>query len=84
MISIGVRLPSSSMVIVKYLRNEGKKTLREISAGTGLTSRTVRYAVRRMQERQMVKEVPSLMDMRSHYFVVNEAVVGDMERNKEV
>ena len=58
-------LPASAMEVVRILQARSKPmTAQEISSKVKYSPRTVRYALLMLQEREIVKKVPNLHDMR--------------------
>ena len=76
------KLPDSAMPIMRYLDEHGKKTQRELIVELKMTTRTVRYALRRLLKRGMIKEYPNLSNMRSHYYKIEQWTVNEI-LNKE-
>ena len=58
------RLPPSAMKIINFIDQEGSGTSEEIMTSTGLTKRTLRYALRILLEEEVVRREPVLFDMR--------------------
>lgn len=62
------QLSPSAKLVLKILQLNGWMTQREIIRETTLPPRTVKYAIKRLKEREIVKEKPDLNDMRSKYY----------------
>jgi DNA-binding MarR family transcriptional regulator len=48
------KIPQSCITILRLLENIGPQTHKDIVAGTGLAPRTVRYALKRLKENDLV------------------------------
>lgn len=57
-------LPPSAKLVFKVLEYNGEMTQKEIADETRLSVRTVRYALNRLKEKDLVKEVPCFDDGR--------------------
>lgn len=68
------RLPESSYVLLRYLQDQGRKTQKQLIEELGLPTRKLRYAIRRLLERGLIKKVPNLKDMRSIYYLISPEV----------
>ncbi len=64
-------LPPQSLQVLEYLRNMGSRTQREIIEELNLPTRTVRYSIRRLLEKDFIVKQPNLNDMRSVYYAVS-------------
>ena len=64
-------LPYAALRILEYLQQYGLRTQREIMNELNLPSRTVRYAIRRLLEKNFIIKQPNLEDMRSMYYTIN-------------
>ncbi len=58
----------STKFVLKILQMNGRMTQRDIVDETTLPSRTVKYAIKKLRESNIVQEKPSLNDMRSKYY----------------
>lgn len=65
-------LSESAMKINEYLKVNGQKTQKELIEELNIKPKTVRYAVRRLMDRKMIKSFPNLMDVRSVFYVTIE------------
>ncbi|MCY3411199.1 MAG: winged helix-turn-helix domain-containing protein [Candidatus Heimdallarchaeota archaeon] len=65
------RLPKSSKKILLLLAAEGTLTQKEIIALSGIPAKTVRYALKKLGESDLILTKPSLMDMRSSFYSLN-------------
>lgn len=74
-----VRLPEKAIPLLRYLESNGPKTQRELIEALNLPTRTVRYSIRRLLERGLIKKVPNLKDMRSVFYHISPEV-GDVEQ----
>ncbi len=59
----------STKFVLKILQMNGRMTQREIIFETTLPPRTVKYAIKKLRERNIVQEKLSLNDMRSKYYI---------------
>ncbi|MHA2251190.1 MAG: MarR family transcriptional regulator [Candidatus Kariarchaeaceae archaeon] len=73
-----IRLPEKAIPLIRYLEINGPKTQRELIEALSLPTRTVRYSIRRLLERGLIRKVPNLKDMRSVFYHINPEV-GDIE-----
>lgn len=83
---IRYKLPNGAMVIVRHLEAQGKRTQRELIHELALPIRTVRYSIRRLLERGIVRKYPNLKDMRSVFYVVDAdvlRVIGDEQNEND-
>lgn len=48
----------------------GRLKPQDLSEKTNLSARTVRYALQRLRAKELVKRVPDLSDLRSHYYTI--------------
>lgn len=62
------QLSPSTKLVLKILQLNGWMTQREIIRETTLPPRTVKYAIKRLKEKEIVREKPDLNDMRSKYY----------------
>ncbi|MFX0095763.1 MAG: MarR family transcriptional regulator [Candidatus Hodarchaeota archaeon] len=61
----------SIQTIYGTLAQNGRMKPQELSQKTELSARTVRYALQRLRAKELVKRVPDLTDLRSHYYQIN-------------
>lgn len=73
------KLPDAAVPLLRYLEANGKKTQRELISNLNLPTRTVRYSIRRLLERGLIKKVPNLKDMRSVFYLIDSSVL-DVEQ----
>lgn len=71
------KLPEKAIIIMTYLDEVGPKTQNELFADLGFTHRVLRYTLRRMLKRGVIYKQANFEDMRSHYYVINDQVVGN-------
>jgi len=62
------QLSPSTKLVLKVLQLNGWMTQREIIRETTLPPRTVKYAIKKLKEKEIVREKPDLNDMRSKYY----------------
>lgn len=73
-----VRLPEKAIPLLRYLEDNGPRTQRELIEALDLPTRTVRYSIRRLLERDLIRKVPNLKDMRSVFYHISPEI-GDIE-----
>ena len=64
-------LPKSAQEVYYLLCDNGALKPREIGLYTSLSNRTIRYALKILVDKQVIKRVPDLHDLRSHFYAVN-------------
>jgi DNA-binding MarR family transcriptional regulator len=70
-----VKLPVKAIPLLRYLEANGPKTQKELIETLNLPVRTVRYSIRRLLERGLIRKVPNLKDMRSVFYHISPEVV---------
>ena len=65
------RLPKSSKRLVATLAERGQMTQKELIQAVNMPAKTVRYALKRLNEAQLIVSTPNLQDMRSMFYVLN-------------
>ncbi len=65
------QLPKSAQEVYSLLCANGALKPREIGSYTALSNRTIRYALKILVDDMLVRRVPDLHDLRSHYYAVN-------------
>ena len=73
------RLPEKAIPLLRFLENHGPKTQKEVILALDLPIRTVRYSIRRLLERNLIRKVPNLKDMRSVFYHIDPSVT-DVEQ----
>ncbi|MHA1840148.1 MAG: MarR family transcriptional regulator [Candidatus Ranarchaeia archaeon] len=63
-----VVLPRSAYIVYKAIEKKGRITPKSIIQETGLTPRTVRFALTYLKKHDYVKRTPCLADMRQNYY----------------
>ncbi|MFX1251212.1 MAG: MarR family transcriptional regulator [Promethearchaeota archaeon] len=63
-------MSKSIQMIYSTLAMYGKLKPQQLSEKTNLSARTVRYALQRLRAKELVKRVPDLSDLRSHYYQI--------------
>ncbi|MFB6283209.1 MAG: MarR family transcriptional regulator [Halobacteria archaeon] len=66
-------LPPSAKLVFKVLEYNQQMTQKEIAEETRLSVRTVRYALNRLKEKELVTKVPCLADGRRTLYDLKEA-----------
>ncbi|MDY6780771.1 MAG: helix-turn-helix domain-containing protein [Halobacteria archaeon] len=65
-------LPPSAKLVFKVLEYNGQMTQKELAEETRLSVRTVRYALNRLKEQELVTKVPCLDDGRRTFYDLND------------
>jgi len=68
------RLPPSAKLVFKALESKGRMTKKEIVRETILPSRTVRYAINRLKEEEILVERFYFIDSRQSLFEIKRPV----------
>ncbi|MDF1540041.1 MAG: MarR family transcriptional regulator [Candidatus Thorarchaeota archaeon] len=66
-----MKLTKSQMIVLDILRSSGKDgvTPKQLLDKVSFAPRTVRYALRKLLKKQLIKRVPCLSDMRQWVYV---------------
>jgi DNA-binding MarR family transcriptional regulator len=64
-------LPKSAQEVYLLLCDNGALKPREIGLYTSLSNRTIRYALKILVDKHVIRRVPDLHDLRSHFYAVN-------------
>ena len=64
-------LPKSAREIYFLLRTNGALKPQEIGNHTTLSNRTIRYALKLLIDDMLIRRVPDLHDLRTHFYTVN-------------
>jgi DNA-binding MarR family transcriptional regulator len=62
------RLPKSSKRLIAILAEKGQLTQKELIQAVGMPAKTVRYALKRLSEVNLIVTTPNLQDMRSNFY----------------
>ena len=73
------KLPANAIVMLRFLHDQGRKTQKEIIQTLDLPIRSVRYCIKRLQERQLIIKYPNLKDMRSVFYQINTDLIPETE-----
>jgi hypothetical protein len=65
------KCPKSAREIYHLLRTNGALKPREIGLYTTLSHRTIRYGLKILVDEAMVKRIPDLQDLRTHFYAIN-------------
>ena len=65
------KLPKSSKRLIATLSDNGQMTQKELIQAVGMPAKTVRYALKRLSESQLIVSMPNLADMRSMFYQLN-------------
>jgi transcription initiation factor IIE alpha subunit len=68
------RLPPSAKLVFKALESKGQMTQKEIIRETILPSRTVRYAINRLKEEEILMELFYFIDSRQSLYEIKRPV----------
>jgi DNA-binding MarR family transcriptional regulator len=66
-----IRLPKSSKKILLILSEAGILTQKDIIWQSGMPAKTARYALKRLDEENLLATKPNLEDMRSSFYLLN-------------
>ena len=73
-IALGVKLvgvmPPSVQKVYRTLQNGKRMHVGDIESRTRYSPRTVRQALRQLKNARLITQIPDMMDMRRHYYVV--------------
>lgn len=66
-----MKLTKSQMIVLSILRKTGREgvTPKQLLDNVSFAPRTVRYALRKLLKRNLIKRVPCLQDMRQWIYV---------------
>ena len=64
-------LPKSAQEVYVLLCDNGALKPREIGLYTSLSNRTIRYALKILVDEHVIRRVPDLHDLRSHFYAVD-------------
>lgn len=64
-------LSPSAQMVYRTLQLNKKMHVGEIESITPYSSRTIRYALRQLKDVRLIIQVPDMMDIRRHYYVIN-------------
>jgi len=67
----GMKLTKSQMIVLDILRSSGRNgvTPKQLLDKVSFAPRTVRYELRKLLKKQLIKRVPCLQDMRQWIYV---------------
>lgn len=65
------QLPKSAREIFLLLQNNGALKPREIGLYTKLSNRTIRYGLKILCDGNLIRRVPDLQDLRTHFYTIN-------------
>ena len=66
-----VNLSPSSLKIYRILQSSKKMTFTEISSQTDYSTRTVRYALRNLNDAGLIGKIPDMSDLRRCFYTIN-------------
>ena len=68
----GMKLTKSQLIVLNILRSSGKNgvTPKQLLDKVSFAPRTVRYALRKLLKRKLIKRVPCLQDMRQWIYLL--------------
>ncbi|HDD67360.1 MAG TPA: MarR family transcriptional regulator [Candidatus Thorarchaeota archaeon] len=66
-----MKLTKSQMIVLEILRSSGKDgvTPKQLLDKVSFAPRTVRYALRKLLKKKLIKRVPCLQDMRQYIYI---------------
>ncbi len=66
-----LKLTKSQMIVLDILRSSGKDgvTPKQLLDKVSFAPRTVRYALRKLLKKKLIKRVPCLQDMRQYIYI---------------
>ena len=73
------KLPRGGEDIMKVLDISGPMTQKQILGSVDQPERTVRYGIRRLLEKGILKKMSNLSDMRSVYYYLDPAIKSNFE-----
>ncbi|MHA1378856.1 MAG: winged helix-turn-helix domain-containing protein [Candidatus Helarchaeota archaeon] len=65
-----IKLSPSIKEIYSILKEKGPQTPKEISAKTSYAPRTLRYALKKLLELNLIKKTPNFEDLRQNYYKI--------------
>ncbi len=65
------KLPKSSKKLISALAENSPLTQKELILKVNMPAKTVRYALKRLAEEDVISEIPNLEDMRSIFYTLN-------------
>ncbi len=67
----GMKLTKSQMIVLDILRSSGRNgvTPKQLLDKVSFAPRTVRYALRKLLKKQLIRRVPCLQDMRQFIYM---------------
>ncbi|UCG00750.1 MAG: winged helix-turn-helix transcriptional regulator [Candidatus Heimdallarchaeota archaeon] len=66
-----MNLPPSSLKIYQILQTRKQMTFKEITSHTSYSTRTVRYALRDLNDAGLIGKIPDMTDLRRIYYTIN-------------
>ncbi len=64
-----IKLTKSQKIVLEVLRKEGAMTPKLLLDKVDFAPRTVRYALRKLLKKKLIKRIPNLQDMRQWVYV---------------
>lgn len=65
------KLPKSSKRLIAVLAESGQLTQKQLINKVKMPAKTVRYALKRLDESNLIVSIPNLQDMRSMFYQLN-------------
>ena len=65
-----IQLPKSAREVLTILRTNGALKPGEIRNYTSLSNRTIRYALKILVDDTIIRRIPDLSDLRTHYYKI--------------
>ena len=69
--AIITQLPKSAREIYRLLQDNGALKPRQIGLYTTLSNRTIRYGLKILCDGKLVRRIPDLQDLRTHFYAIN-------------
>ncbi|MFX0123346.1 MAG: winged helix-turn-helix transcriptional regulator [Candidatus Hodarchaeota archaeon] len=66
-----VNMSPSSLKVYRILQSSKKMTFKEISSQTDYSTRTVRYALRDLNDAGLIGKIPDMSDLRRCFYTIN-------------
>jgi len=83
-VSLPARFKRSTLIVLDHLANTGPMYPNEIIEKSGLSPRSVTYALRELLKFKLCRKLPNLSDMRKPLYKVDQDRIREIERQIEV
>ena len=71
-ITVEKKIPPSARVVYDLLKKNGPLTAKDILRQCNLAPRTVRYALKKLLDGELIRRLPNLSDMRQNIYQLRE------------